>query len=193
MKSKMLLLILLAVLAIACRGPLADIPPPVDYSTDPRLDMIADAAGAVWIAYPSTASRNINTDAAVRAKCDQDGWGYIFYEDEAVIGYEPFPENISLMHDAIRVTVELHNRDNPDKPWDFINVGMPVWIPDTSHDPVLAPLVVAFCDDTGAIRWQYTAEDNADYDRVLGVLALQLELWNRDNDPDCHVVLGGRV
>jgi hypothetical protein len=128
------------------------------------------------------------------SKCTDPESVYIFFDDNSIVQYKPYEGGYSNLADRARITIELRLRDWPDAPWDYVAVPpTPPPPPVTEFDPILKPLTIAFCDDTGVIRWSYTATDNADYDRVLGVLAMTLELHNRDNDPDCHVVYGGKV
>jgi hypothetical protein len=165
---------------------------PDEYGTsnDPRLDLISSASDSKWIRKP-VASRGIADADPVASQCNEAGWSYIFFDDAGVIGYEPFSGSESVMHDAVRLEVELHNRDNPDKEWDYINVGLPVDPPDTSNDPVLGKWQVALVLDSGTIVRQWQAE--FDWEWAMwkgGTIALELELYNRDNEPDAHIVWG---
>lgn len=128
--------------------------------------------------------------------CTEPESVYIFYADKSIVQYKPLEGYYSLLADAARLTCEIHNRDFAEAPWDYIAVNPPLPPPPvTSNDPVLEPLHIAFCDDNGVIYWEMVAVDNADYDRIVNTSTLitELERWNRDNDPDCHAVLGGRL
>lgn len=170
-----------------------EIPPP-DYSYDPRLNLIAFSDTSKFIAYPGgTIARGINADLEVVELCDEPTWGYIFFDDQAVIGYEPPPGDMdgSVIQGAIKLTVEIHNRDNPGLEWDYLNVPPVVIPPDTSNDPVLGVWQVALVLDSGEIVRQWQAE--FDWEWAMwksNVIALELELYNRDNDPDAHIVWG---
>lgn len=195
---KNIITVLLAVLALAaCNTPTTVITPPSEDDPpptlldDPRLTIV-DAASTKWLRLPA-AYRGIADGDPVAAHCTDPGWSYIFYDDAAVIGYEPLPDNATVMHDAVRITVELHNRDNPGAEWDYINVAIPVIPPDTSNDPILEVWQYALCIDDGTIvDGPYTAE--FDFNWVAfksGGAALQLEAWNQANAPIvAHIVWG---
>jgi len=171
-----------------------------DYSGDARLSMVS-AESTEWIAYPGgqiaggAVSRKINEKADVIAKCNKSKWSYIFFDDEAVIGYEPPADDLdgSIMKAAIDGYIETHNRDNPDAQWASISVPPPPQpTPNVSNDPILGYHQVAFCTDDGNIVWgPLTAEE--DFNWVIwrtGGLANDFEIYNRDNDPDAHIVWG---
>ena len=203
---KALFLLALAVALTACQQPVSVDTPPVNggpifedpiieepWQNDERTTLI-DAAGYKWLRKPQAArsmARSMLANDPIVAHCTTPGWSYIFYDDQAVIGYEPFPDNVSVMHRAVSLTVELHNRDNPGREWAFINVGIPITPPDTSNDPVLGRWQVALVLDDGTIAELYTAEFDWEWTRWRGGgMNLQLELYNRDNDPDAHLVWG---
>ena len=197
---KNIITILLAVLALAaCETPtevVTQSPPADDDQSptlldDPRLTLV-DAASTKWLRLPAS-YRGIADGDPVAAYCTEPGWSYIFFDDAAVIGYEPLPDNATVMHDAVRITVELHNRDNPGAEWDYINVA-PIGPspPDVSNDPVLDVWQYALCLDDGSIvGGPYTAEYDYEWEawKTSGA-ALELEMYNRDNDPDAHIVWG---
>jgi hypothetical protein len=169
-----------------------------EIASDTRLSSF-DSDGVWWLRKPvkKTASvreivYNIADGDQIAAYCTEPGWAYIFYDDQAVIGYEPFPDRVDVMQRAVAITVEAHNRDNPLEEWGFINVPIPVIPPDTSHDPVLGKWRYALCLDTGEIvEGPYTAEFDFAWDAFKsGGAALQLETYNRDHDPDAHIVWG---
>jgi len=206
--------IMLAMVLASCENPVQIVPEPIPmdeyYANDPRLTAVGGAEDARWIAYPRQSASTkapgvprivvpgngnaygINKNPHVLAQCVEPGVGYIFYDDEAVIAYEPFPDNPSIMYRAIELTVEIHNRDNPDNAWGYINVP-PVASPppDTSNDPVLGLWEVALVLDDGTIVEFYKAEFDWEWDMWKSrTMRLQLELYNRDNDPDAHIVWG---
>jgi hypothetical protein len=199
---KYIFVLLIAIVLAGCDNPASIIVQPVaiptadspEYGTsnDPRLDMV-DAADAKWIRKPYTvAGRGIADADPVAPLCNQPGWAYIFYDDFAVIGYEPFPDAVDIMHRAVAITVELHNRDFPDDAWDYINVGMPLPPPPVvDNDPTLEPWQCALVLDTGVIVQFYQAEFDWEWrmwkERIMNQ---QLEMYNRDNDPDAHLVWG---
>jgi len=188
----------LLVFLVSCSPEVIFVDKPVDqepdYSNDPRLKMISFSDSSKFIAYPGgKMSRAINEDGEVVAACDQEKWAYIFFDDEAVIGYEPpmGDSDGSVMQNAVKLTVEIHNRDNPDLLWNYINVPPVVTPPDTGNDPVLGVWQVALVLDTGETVRQWQAEFDWEWAMWKGsVIALELELYNRDNDPDAHTVWG---
>jgi hypothetical protein len=126
--------------------------------------------------------------------CNEPETIYIFYDDNSIVRYKPNEGQYSMIADSARYTCDLHNRDNPTIPWDYITVApLPPPPPVTSNDPVLEPLHLALVDDTGYIWYEYTMPNNAEYDYAVSVIHYDLEIWNRDHDPDCHVVYGGRL
>ena len=168
-----------------------------DFSNDPRLKSF-DALSTEWINYPViggyTVSRKIAKDEKVLAKCNKKGYSYMFYNDEAVIGFEPFPGHPGLMAEAIRSGVESHNLFNPDDPQEFINVPADYWTPNTSNDPILGKWQVAFCNDAGEFTWgPITAEELFNWELWHnGMMDVQLANFNLfDNEPiDSHIVWG---
>lgn len=186
---KRLAVVFIAALLMSCQPIVEVIERPIADDTDPRT-AIVDAASYKWLRKPGVARLMLAGDPIV-AHCTAPGWSYIFYDDNAVIGYEPFPEAIDVMHRAVSLTVELHNRDNPGREWAFINVGIPVTPPDTSNDPVLGKWQVALVLDDGTVVEFYAAE--FDWEWAMwkgGIMAQRLELYNRDCDPDAHLVWG---
>lgn len=185
----------LLLLLVACEVPTDVIP--VDKTVPPIPGDMGDVKSAKWIRLPGAIVSRGAMGAFYdpdEALCTEPESIYLFYDDFSIVQYKPLEGYYANLAQRGRLTVEIHNRDNPDALWDLIAVGPPPPPPPiTSNDPVLDPLVVAFVDDTGTIQWSYTAEDNTDYDRVLTVLQMTLEIHNRDNDPDCHIVLGGRA
>lgn len=169
-------------------------PLPEEVEDDARL--VAFGAKSVkWLRRPVTSKGivfNIADGDPVAAYCTEPGWAYIFYDDKAVIGYEPFPDRVDLMHSAVKITVELHNRDKPNEEWGYINVSIPYIPPDTSNDPVLGKWQFALCLDDGTIvEGPYTAEYDFNWAAFkASAAALQLENYNRDHDPDAHIVWG---
>jgi hypothetical protein len=158
---------------------------------DPRLQLV-DAASTKWLRLPRS-SRGFASSDPVAAFCTEPGWSYIFYDDAAVIGYEPLPENTSIMHRAVAITVESRNMEFPDAKWDFINVPLPgPPPPDTSNDPELEPWQFALCLDDGSIvAGPYTAEFDFNWAAFKnGGAATELEVYNRDNYPHAHIVWG---
>jgi len=159
-----------------------------------------DSAGYKWIRKPvkkdlilRSVVYNIADGDPIAAYCTEPGWAYIFYNDQAVIGYEPFPDRIDILQAAVAITVEVHNRDNPSEQWGFINVPMPAPpAPITSNDPVLGKWQFALCIDTGAIvDGPYTAEFDWEWQMWKEGIARQMwEMYNRDHDPDAHIVWG---
>lgn len=191
---KNIFILLLAIAAISCAPVVEVVDQPPDTWTpqnDSRLTIV-DAASTKWLRYPLS-PRGIADGDPISDYCTDPGWSYIFYEDAAVIGYEPFPDNATVMQDAVRLTVEIHNRDNPGAEWDYINVPLigPT-PPDTSNDPVLGVWQYALCLDDGTIvDGPYTAEFDFEWAawKASGA-SLNLELYNRDHDPDAHIVWG---
>ena len=173
--------------------PDADEPDP--WQDDPRLTMV-DAASTKWLRKPSTSRAvvfNIADGDPIAAYCTDPGWAYMFYDDMAVIGYEPFPDAVDVMHRAVAITVESHNREFPDAEWGYINVPMPAPPPPvTDFDPVLAVWQYALCLDDGTIvAGPYTAEFDFNWTAwKSGGAQLDLEQYNRDHDPDAHIVWG---
>lgn len=181
--------VVFAILAfISCSQPVMEVDT-YNLATDPRLTMV-DAASTKWLRHPY--GKGIADDDPIAEHCNEPGWSYIFYDDLAVIGYEPLPDNTTVMHDAVRLTVELHNRDNPLAEWDYINVA-PIQPPPpvTSNDPVLGHWQVALVLDDGTIVQFYQAVYDWEWNMwKSSSMALTLELYNRDNDPDAHLVWG---
>lgn len=182
----------------AIEDPISDDQPVIDqdpWQYDERLHLV-DAASTKWLRKPGgvvASDRGIADGDPVAAYCTDPGWSYIFYDDMAVIGYEPFPDNATVMHAAVAITVELHNRDNPGAEWDYINVAIPVIPPDTSNDPILEVWQYALCIDDGTIvDGPYTAEFDFNWLAFKsGGAALQLEAWNKANAPIvAHIVWG---
>lgn len=165
-----------------------------DYSNDPRLKMISFSESSEFIAYPGGGmARKINDDPKVKEKCDKPKHSYIFFDDESVIEYAPPSGDVdgSVMLNAIKLTIEIHNRDNPDLLWDYMGVPPVITHPDTGNDPILGVWQVALVLDDGTIVRQWQAE--FDWEWAMwksSVIALELELYNRDNDPDAHTVWG---
>jgi hypothetical protein len=169
-----------------------------ELASDTRLSSF-DADGVWWLRKPvkkTTSMRsvvyNIPDGDPIAAYCTEPGWAYIFYDDQAVIGYEPFPDRVDVMQRAVIATVEVHNRDNPLEEWGFINVPMPYTPPDTSNDPVLGKWQYALCLDDGTIvDGTYTAE--FDWEWAMWkerVAAAQRDSYNLEHDPDAHIVWG---
>lgn len=166
-----------------------------EIETDTRLTAFS-AAGAWWIRRPTKAREirfNIPEGDPVAQYCTNPGWAYLFYDDGAVIGYEPFPEDVALMHAAVRITVESHNLEKPSEPWYYINVPpIPPPPPITINDPILGKWQFALCTDDGTIvDGPYTAEFDFEWQAWKESIArLTWELYNRDHDPDAHIVWG---
>lgn len=165
---------------------------------DPDLsdyESIDSAKSTTWIRYPR-ASRSAMYNIAIgdpdAALCNEPGWSYIFYDDGAIIGYEPFPDFIDLMQRAVQLTVEVHNQEYPESEWGYINVPMPYTPPDTSNDPVLGKWQFCLCLDDGTIvDGPYTAEEEWNWIKFKESIAmLQMELYNMEHDPDAHIVWG---
>ena len=166
--------------------PAVDEPDP--WQDDPRLTMV-DSASTKWLRKPSTSRAvvfNIADGDPIAAYCTDPGWAYMFYDDQAVIGYEPFPDAVDVMHRAVAITVEVHNRDYPDAEWGYINVPMPAPPPPvTDFDPVLGKWQCALVLDGGTVVEFYQAEYDFEWSAWKGgTMALQLEQYNRDHDPD---------
>lgn len=180
-----------AVIMLAACAPVVQVVSPVDDPTlydDPRLTMI-DAMDAKFLRPP--AGRGIADGDPIAAHCTDPGWSYIFYDDQAVIGYEPFPDAVDVMQRAVAITVESHNLEYPEAPWDFINVAIPVTPPDTSNDPVLGVWQVALVLDDGTVAEFYQAEFVWEWNAwKAGGMAQQLESYNAEHDPDAHLVWG---
>lgn len=197
---KFLAYILVAALAISCVNKTTNQPPMVIDPLSPEVDEVeyADASvvgakSAIWLRHAST-SRGIEIGDPIAAQCTEPGWAYIFYDNQAVIGYEPFPEAISVMHAAVFSTVELHNRDYPNEEWGYINVAIPAPPPPVaSNDPVLSVWQYALCLDDGIIvDGPYTADFDFNWSAFKsGGAALQLESWNQQYaPPTAHIVWG---
>ncbi len=181
-------LILAAILMLAsCQFP--TIINPVESLDDPRLSMV-DAMDAKFLRLPG--ARGIADGDPIAAYCTEEGWSYIFFDDAAVIGYEPFPDNIDVMHRAVAVTVESHNMEYPDAAWDYINVGIPVVPPVTTFDPVLGVWQVALCLDDGTIvAGPYTAEFDFNWAAFHTTIPAEVESYNLDHpDNKAHAVWG---
>jgi hypothetical protein len=180
-----------AVILLAACAPVVQVVNPVDDPTlydDPRLTIV-DAMDAKFLRPP--AGRGIADGDPIAAYCTDPGWSYIFYDDQAVIGYEPFPGAVDVMHRAVAITVESHNLEYPEAPWDYINVAIPVTPPDTSNDPVLGVWQVALVLDDGTVAEFYQAEFVWEWNAwKAGGMAQQLESYNMDHDPDAHLVWG---
>lgn len=155
---------------------------------------------AKYIRTPNViASRTILVDGRIvddpiAAMCTEVETVYMFYSDNSVVQFFPIPGRYDLLMRCAQIDVELHNRDNPNDLWGAICVGPPPPPPaNTSNDPVIAPLQYALVDEAGVIHMIYTCDDNADY--LASDIRWQqyLELYNRDNDPDCHIVRGGTL
>lgn len=189
---KLIFAIMVALAFAACTTPHrykeSDVPPVVTF--DGRTEIV-DALSFKWIRQPDP-SRGISDNDPIAAQCNEPGWSYIFFDDNAVIGYEPFPDAVSVMHAAVALTVESHNLEYPSQEWDYINVSIPIDPPITSSDPILDAWQYALCLDNGTIvEGPYTAEFEFNWDafKASGA-ALQLEFYNRDHDPDAHIVWG---
>lgn len=170
-------------------------PTPEEMANDPRLSSF-NASGVWWLRRPTkhrSFSFNIAEDDPIAEYCNQPGWAYMFYDDGAVIGYEPFPDRIDLMQYAVWLTVTSHNVEFPDSQWGYINVP-PVSAPPpvTEFDPVLGKWQFALCIDDGTIvDGPYTAEYDWEWQGWKDGIARQIwELYNRDHDPDAHIVWG---
>lgn len=164
------------------------------WTNDSRTTMV-DASSYKWMRKPSTARGivyNIADGDPIAAYCTEPGWAYIFYDDQAVIGYEPFPDRVDIMQRAVITTVEVHNRDNPLEEWGFINVPMPYTSPVTSNDPVLGKWQFSLCIDTGEIvDGPYTAE--FDWEWAMwksNVASTMRDSYNLSHDPEAHIVWG---
>lgn len=190
MKFKLLILAILTL--SACSSVVYhEVERPVGETEDIRLSIV-DAASSKWLRKP-VKSRDMATSDPIAQYCTEPGWSYIFYDDMAVIGYEPFPDAVAVMHSAVAITVELWNRDNPDRLWGFINVSLPSPPPPvTNNDPVLLPWQFALVLDDGTIvQGPFTAEFDWEWAMWKSSTAgLQLDLYNRDHDPDAHIVWG---
>jgi len=162
---------------------------------DSRLSIV-DCASAKWLRKPTVSkaitAKGIADNDPMAAYCTELGWAYMFYDDGAVIGYEPFPDNIEIMFRAVSITVESHNMEFPAAEWDCILVPVPVIPPDTSNDPVLLKWQYCLCIDDGTIvDGPYTAEYDWEWAGWKGGLAaLQLASYNQQYDPDAHIVWG---
>lgn len=70
----------------------------------------------------------------------------------------------------------------------IITVLDPPWQPEPLHIyffPIGEEL-----EETGWAR-VYVADNNTHYQQLLGTIGTTLEVYNRDNDPDCYIVYGG--
>jgi len=167
------------------------------YSNDTRLTAFGDAESSVWIRYPTKARNSIRYNIAdgdpAAALCTEPGWAYMFYDDQAVIGYEPFPDRVDVMHNAVKITVESHNLEKPNEEWGYINVPMPGPPPPvTDFDPILGKWQFALCNDLGEIvDGPYTAEFEFNWIIFKESSAWYcLESYNLSHDPDAHIVWG---
>jgi hypothetical protein len=171
-----------------------------EMTSDIRLSSF-EASGVWWLRKPYKTSAsirgsvyyNIALDDPIAQYCTEPGWSYMFYDDGAVIGIEPFPENVSITQQAVWLTVTAHNQEYPNEPWGYINVppvGPPP--PITSNDPILGKWQFAICLDDGSIvDGPYTAEFDFNWAFFKESTArAQLEAYNRDHDPDAHIVWG---
>ena len=196
-----IVLIILSLIIVSCQPPtlmverVTESPDLTGTNADPRLSMV-DSADSKWIRKP-TSARGIADGDPASAQCTEPGWSYMFYDDGAVIGYEPLPDDNGVMHRAVAIAVELNNRDNPDKLWDYINVGYPPPPPPvTSNDPALAKWQWALCLDDGTIAESYQCETIQEFLNFKSVppwstaLASSLELYNRDHAQKAHIVWG---
>jgi hypothetical protein len=173
----------------------------LSWQNDTRVTAI-DSASYKWMRKPIKPSSksyarsvvyNIAIGDPIAEYCTEPGWAYIFYNDQAVIGYEPFPNRVDVMHNAVKITVESRNLQYPNEPWGFINVPMPSPPPPvTSNDPVLGKWQFALCDDLGEIvDGPYTAEFDFNWTFFKESTAAQLlEIYNLEHDPDAHIVWG---
>lgn len=166
-----------------------------EVETDPRLTSFG-SAGAWWLRKPikeKTILYDITPGDPILEYCTEPGWSYLFYDDEAVIGYEPFPDRVDIMHSAVKLTVEAHNIENPNSKWGYINVmPLPPPPPVTVNDPVLGRWQFCLCIDDGTIvDGPYTAEYEWEWlGWKAGIARLTWESYNRDHDPDAHIVWG---
>lgn len=160
---------------------------------DPRLTMI-DAMDAKFLRLPGarSASRGIADGDPIAAYCTDPGWSYIFFDDQAVIGYEPFPDAVDVMQHAVSLTVESHNLEFPEAEWDYINVSIPVVPPVTSNDPILDVWQVALCLDDGTIvAGPYTAEFDFNWTAFKTSIPMEMDSYNQAHpDNKCHAVWG---
>ena len=163
---------------------------------DARLTLL-DASSAKWIRKPVTAKVIVAASDPVAMYCTDPGWSYLFYDDLAVIGYEPLPGQEAQLHVAANITVEIHNRDNPGHEWDVINVNSPpppdptVVTPDP--DPLPPAGHVYYLTKTHAIFIDYTFEPGPrTWSQWLSAVALDFEITNRDRPADdkLHQVTG---
>jgi len=210
---KKMFLLLFAIIFTACQSPVIDVPEPtviiadgpseptpdpvIDTDTgtlnDPRLSLVT-AADAKWIRKPySVTARGIASGDPVASLCVTPAWSYMFYDDGAVIGYEPFPDDNGIMAYAVALTVESHNMEYPDAQWDFINVppiGPPP--PVTDFDPVMGVWQVCLCIDDGTIvMGPYTAEFAFNWTAFKSTVQLEMESYNLDHpDNKAHIVWG---
>jgi hypothetical protein len=158
-----------------------------------------NASGVWWLRKPIKTSNNrrsvyynIAINDPIAQYCTEPGWAYMFYDDGAVVGYEPFPDRVDIMHNAVAISVELWNRDHPNEQWGYINVPPSGTPPITINDPVLDKWQFAICLDDGTIvDGPYTAEFDFNWAFFKeSTAAAQLEAYNRDHDPDAHIVWG---
>jgi hypothetical protein len=171
-------------------------PEVIDYSQDPRVKAF-DAISYEWINYPvkaaRSAARGIKKDKETLAKCNKTCWNYIFFDDEAVIGYEPPEGRYDVMLNAVKLTVESHNMEFPDKQWDYYtNPPPPPPPPVTSKDPVLGHWQSALCTDDGhVVLGPYTAEFDFNWAAFKTTMPQVCESYNLEHPDDkAHVVWG---
>lgn len=181
-------IVIMALILASCQ-PAITIIQEVEPSDDPRLSMV-DAMDAKFLRLPG--GKGIADGDPVAEYCTEPGWSYIFFDDEAVIGYEPFPDAVDVMQRAVAITVESHNLEYPEAEWDFINVGLPVDLPVTTFDPVLDVWQVALCLDDGTIvAGPYTAEFEFNWLAFKANIPTEVASYNLDHpDTPCHAVWG---
>jgi len=173
------------------------VPEEIDYSKDPRVNAF-DAVSYEWINYPNSGrravERGVKKTKEILDKCNKPGWNYMFYDDEAVLGYEPPDGDYSVMLNAIKITVEMHNLEHPDKVWDWHTCPPPPPPPPvTSNDPILGEWQACLCLDSGEIvdGKIYTAEFDFNWVSFKTTLPLQCESYNLAHpDNKAHVVWG---
>jgi hypothetical protein len=189
-------LILLAL--VACTSP-TNITEHIGLDAPPLPAAMGDVKLAKWIRLPhaivSRGAMGAFTDPD-EATCTEPDSIYLFYDDMSIVQYKPLDGQYANLAMRGHITVELHNRDNPDALWDYVAVAPPYVDPTVvtpDPDPVPPAGVAYYVTKTHTIAETYAYEPGGQtWASWCTAVALNLELTNRDRpaDDQWHQVLG---
>lgn len=190
---KRLILILLAVVMFSCEQPTDPVVEEVIEEQEPEAEpepenfipIIELSPGSQLIANGSSVTFSVEID-------DQDDFYHFFcwtVDGESCGDAETFTfSKAPEFEQSYIITVAVSDGR------DLVSASSVITVKDRPWQPV--PLHIYFFavgDYPSAenIVRDYTADDNADYDYKMIVVKTSLELYNRDNDPDCYSLGGG--